>query len=501
MINLSTPSKKDISRIIEKFSEFLSEKLSFLNIKNFLRIFKALIYDKRFIITCIIIVLTIFGHLSSPAFYKFDWIEQRIKKQLENEFNIKLEFQKDAKYAMFPVPNFSFEKVKLFTNDKNPQQIGMIENLKIFLSYEKFFVKDKMNIQYIEIKDSQFSIYNENINSLKKYFDKEINKKKLTLLNSKVFFKDNSDEIYSILNIDKSVSYLDVETNHNILSLDGDIFNNPIELKIKNNFHTKNLNLILELSKLQKKLTKSFSYFEEKKNGEITISGIGDSHSFKYIFEDNKLKVESIKFVNNKYFLSGDFEFKPFTSKLNINFKNIDLLDLINKNSIYYGILRSGILFNENLNYSIKVHANEIKNHRKLKNLYLLLNFNQQKLNFNESSLTFKEILEMTISNSSYVNDLNGEYIFCDIIFSIIDSDKLYSYFQTKKQYRKKINQIKIEMKYDFLKNFLEINNIYIDDKTSDELKNFLNNFNLEKNVLKNRIDIKNFFNNFVELI
>ena len=35
-------------------------------------------------------------------------------------------------------------------------------------------------------------------------------------------------------------------------------------------------------------------------------------------------------------------------------------------------------------------------------------------------------------------------------------------------------------MKYDFLKIF-EINNIYIDDKTSDELKNFLNTFNLEK--------------------
>ena len=188
---------------------------------------------------------------------------------MENEYNIKLEFQKDAKYAMFPVPNFSFKKVKLSTNDKNSKEVGILENLTIFLSYDKFFVKDKMNIQDIKIKNSQFSIYDKNIDSLKFFFDNEINKKKLTILNSKIFFKDNSDEIYSILNINKSVSYLETETNLNHLRLNGDIFNNPIVLKIKNNFNIKYLNVILDFPKLQKKILMNSSYLGERKNGDF----------------------------------------------------------------------------------------------------------------------------------------------------------------------------------------------------------------------------------------
>ena len=501
MINLSTPSKKDISRIVEKFSTFLSGKLNFLNVKNFSRAFKALIFDKRFIITCAIIFFTTFAHLASPAFYKLDWIEQRIKKQLENEFNISLEFQENAKYSMFPVPNFSFKKVKLSTNDKNSKEVGILENLTIFLSYDKFFVKDKMNIQYIKIKNSQFSIYDKNIDSLKFFFDNEINKKKLTILNSKIFFKDNSDDIYSILNINKSVSYLETETNLNHLRLNGNIFNNPIVLKIKNNFNIKYLNVILDFPKLQKKILMNSSYLGERKNGDFLISGIGKNHSFKYIYDDNKLKIASDKNVNNSYVANGEFNFKPFTSKLNVRFKSLDLFDLVDQNNFFYGILRNGILFNENLNYTIEVHAEELKNHRKLKNLYLISNFNQQKLNFDDSSLTFEDILKLNISNSTYINDLNGEFFFCDIILDIIDSNKLYSYFQTKKKYRKKINKIKLEIKYNFLENFLMINNVYVDDETSEQIETFLNSFNSDKKVLKNRIDIKNFFNVLVELI
>ena len=45
------------------------------------------------------------------------------------------------------------------------------------------------------------------------------------------------------------------------------------------------------------------------------------------------------------------------------------------------------------------------------------------------------------------------------------------------------------------------INNVYVDDETSEQIETFLNSFNSDKKVLKNRIDIKNFFNVLVELI
>ena len=107
---------------------------------------------------------------------------------------------------MFPIPNFTFKKVKLYTPG-DLKEFAIIENFKIFLSFEKFFDKNKMNIQFIKIKNSQFSVYHKQIDSFINFFDKKINNKKLIILDSKIFFKDKSDEIYSLINL-KKVSHL-----------------------------------------------------------------------------------------------------------------------------------------------------------------------------------------------------------------------------------------------------------------------------------------------------
>ena len=55
MNKFSTPTKKDFLNFLNKFNEFLSNKLAFLTKKNFKQAFKNLIYDRRFIITILII--------------------------------------------------------------------------------------------------------------------------------------------------------------------------------------------------------------------------------------------------------------------------------------------------------------------------------------------------------------------------------------------------------------------------------------------------------------
>ena len=140
MINFSTFSKKDINKILKKFNIFLSDKFNSLSSINLKKNFNLFIYDKRFVITCLIILISVFAHLSTPAFYKPEWVQQKVKKQLEEEFNIIFSLNKKVEYAMFPIPNFT-SKSKIYA--LMIKKFAIIENFKIFLSFEKFFDNDK----------------------------------------------------------------------------------------------------------------------------------------------------------------------------------------------------------------------------------------------------------------------------------------------------------------------------------------------------------------------
>ena len=321
MINFSTPSKKDINKIFEKFSIFLSDKFNSLSSIDLKKNFNLFIYDKRFVITCLIILISVFAHLSTPAFYKPEWVKQKVKKQLEEEFNIIFSLNnKKVEYAMFPIPNFTFKKVKLYAPD-DTKEFAIIENFKIFLSFEKFFDNDKMNIQFIEIKNSQFSIYNKQLDSFINFFDKKINDKKLIILDSKIFFKDKSDEIYSLINLKKSESFVDEELKQNKLFVEGDIFNNNFKFKLKNNYLTKNLNLEISLPDLKKEITNKLNYLNKDKFGNLNLIGIGDNHSFNYSFNSKELKFENNEIINKSYILNSKTNFKPFFQIYLLNLK------------------------------------------------------------------------------------------------------------------------------------------------------------------------------------
>ena len=500
MIKLSTPSKKNIIRTLEKFNQFLSNNLNYLNIKNFNNIFFLFIYDRRFLITLSIIIISIFAHLSSPAFYKPEWLTKKIKKQLEDEFNITFVFNDNVKYSMFPVPNFAFKKVKLLSGDEDLKEFALLEDLKIYLSYKKFFDKEKLNIQYIKVKNSQFSLHDIHLKGLINFFDNKINKKKLTILKSKIFFKDEANEIFSILNINKSFSFFDELEEKNVLVLEGDIFNNPLKLVLNNNYVLKDLELEIDFPKLQKTFTNNFSYKDKKKYGKILLTSIGNNHSYKFDYEDKKLKFYSEEFSNNLYKLSGITYFNPFSTEIDMELKSIDLKKILSKDNFFYSILRSGIFLNENLNYKINLKSKDISNHRKLKYLSLNINYNQKEFNLNNSSIKFSDIATLNISDSAYINNNLNENFYADILIDIHNSKKLFSYFQTQKDFRKKIGNIKLQIIYDFLDDTFRVGEIKVDGKSSEEIENFIKNFNHERKLLNSRINIKNFFNEFIEL-
>ena len=273
--------------------------------------------------------------------------------------------------------------LNLFLNERD---LAQIELVKVYLTFSKFLDKNKMNIQNVVIKKAKFNFFKEDLKNLVNFFNKKINDKKITILNSKIFLKDEDEDIYSIISINKSQSiYNKIEAINN-LDVDGEIFNNSFKLNLKNNFLGSRSNLDLVFDKLNKKFVNYIDFKNKKIEGNLSYFDARKKYDTAYTFHNDILKFYSNEKVGDKTFYSGIINFSPFSSKLKINLKSINLKNLISNDSLFLEILKSNIFMNENLNFNIEVKSKNISNHRKLKNLNLNINYENQLLNFNQSN-------------------------------------------------------------------------------------------------------------------
>ena len=172
--------------------------------------------------------------------------------------------------------------------------------------------------------------------------------------------------------------------------------------------------------------------------------------------------------------------------------------NLLGNESLFLEILKSNIFANENLNFNIEVKSKNISDHRKLKDLILNINYENQSLNFDQSNFLLEDILKINLIESEFINS-KKQYFFGKFKIIIKDHLKLYRFFQTKKKYRKKINLIYVTIKYDFIKNKLILDELIIDEKTNENISNFIKRFNQDNELIENKVDLRNFFNSFIQ--
>ncbi|MDC3023100.1 hypothetical protein OA179_03570 [Candidatus Pelagibacter sp.] len=496
MFNLSFISKKNFLGFLNKVNFLLIDILNNLKFSNLKRLTRLFLIDKRVIITIIIIFFSVFIHLSTPAFYKDSFVKEIIKNQYDDEFNFKIEFSDELYYSIFPIPHFNFIDAKLIVEEK---EIAEIKSLKVYLTFSKFFHKNKMNIQKIFVKDAKFNLYKEDIKSSINFFNKKINEKKIVISNSKIFLKNEKDDIYSIISLNKSKSFYDSLELINKLDVNGEIFNNSFKFNLRNNFFEKKSEFDLVLNKLNKKFINKFNFSNETKVGIINYLDKGKKYDTNYTFDKETLKFNSEEKINDKPIYSGLINFSPFSSSLQVYRKNINLSKLFSNDSFLIEIMKSNIFANENLNFNINLKSKNVSDHRKLKDLELKINYENGILNFDQSNLLFEDILSIQLVNSEFKNTKNKQYITGNFKIFVKDHQNLFSFFQTKKQFRKKINEINFIVKYDFLRNKLSFEKLSIDNMSNEGTQYVMNLFNQENRVIKNRVDLRNFFNSVVE--
>ena len=132
-------------------------------------------------------------------------------------------------------------------------------------------------------------------------------------MNSKIFLKDEDEDIYSIISINKSQSIYDKIEDINNLDVDGEIFNNSFKLKLKNNFLDSRSNLDLVFDKLNKKFINDIDFKNKKIEGNLSYFDARKKYDTAYTFHNDILKFYSNEKVGDKTFYSGIINFSPFS--------------------------------------------------------------------------------------------------------------------------------------------------------------------------------------------
>jgi len=107
------------------------------------------------------------------------------------------------------------------------------------------------------------------------------------------------------------------------------------------------------------------------------------------------------------------------------------------------------------------------------------LNIIKGKINLNKTKLFNTKIgsLELNNGNIYFKNDILT--LNTDVMIDIHNTKELFSFLQTNKNFRKPINNILINLEYNFLTNQVDFNNLKINNKKgSDELLRILQLFN-----------------------
>ena len=475
-----------------KVSKF---KVAKSNISNF----------NKYLIGLIALLFLYLFYLSIPTLYNKTWVQNTIENKLINEFKINFSISSEISYEILPSPHFTIKNVKIINNSVDaPKELAEIKKLKIFISQKNLFDKDRLKIKRVLIDKANFSIQKSDFSYFNEFNKKKFSNKKINIRNSNIFFKNDDNETISIIKIPKSLIFYNEIKSRNQVNIIGEIFNIPFVLNLdKKIMSSQNISeLDINAKKLKLKINnKSQNNFNKIIDG-LNIFSITNSKLItKYKFENNLMSFESenSKIKNSDISYKGKLNMKPFSFIANIDLEKINLIKFFDINSIFLEIVKSKMLFNENVSTNISLNIDNNIDSKLFDSSKIVFNISNGKIDFNYSELINNKIGKLIIDESNlYLKD--DELIaYSEMSIKIKDSEKFFSLFQTPKKARKPIEKIFIRMEYNFFQDQIKVFNFKIDTiEPSDEVKSLINSFNGEKNNnLNNFIIGKSLFNRF----
>jgi len=449
----------------------------------------------KYIITVICILFTYIFYLLIPLLYDKNWVQNKIVSKLSTEFNISLGNSFDISYRILPKPHYLIRDSKT--------ALAEIKVLNVFISQNNFFNKDSIRISEVVIKEANFSLLSNDLKALYKNSENKFSTKKIKIDNNNIFFKNNLNEVISIIKISNAFYFFDEKNLFNLFDLNGEVFNIPFELNYQNII---NLQKKIEIKAPDLKLKIINKFFKKDKdsgNGINNIFILNSSINTKYSIKNQIAIFQSVdsRAFNSKISYNGQLAINPFNLNLKVNLDDYRISNLFKSNSIINEFIKSGLLFNENINVNALVDIKSEKKNKIFHEAKIELGILNGKISFDDSVFINKKIGLIEVSKSDLFLENDKLMLTANLSIDIKNTDNLYSFLSTNKRLRKNIKNIKLNIIYDFLSNEIVFKNIKVDDnEVSDQFMNIVEGFidNNSNNLIKSRKLLNELINLYV---
>jgi hypothetical protein len=459
-----------MKQIVKNFNKLINKTIFKLKNKTNNK-FHVSTFNK-YIITVICVLFAYIFYLLIPLLYDKNWLQNTIVSKLSTEFNINLSNSIDISYRILPKPHYLIRDSKT--------SLAEIKILNVFISQNNFFNKESTRINEVLIKEANFFLLSNNLKTFYENSENKFSKKKIKINNSNIFFKDNLNEVISIIKISNAFLFFDEENLFNLFDLNGEVFNFPFKLKYQNTIGSQKSIKIKAPDLKFKFKNKSFKIDEEQSGGINDISILNSSINTKYNIKDQVVVFQSgiSKIFNSKIDYNGQLAINPFDLNLKINLDDHSTSNLFAPNSVINEFIKSGLLFNENISVNTSANIKSTKKGEIFNEAKLKLRVLNGKISFDKSVFINNNIGLVKVSNSDLFLENDKLILTANLSINIKNSDRLYSFLNTNKRLRKDIKNIRLNIIYDFLSNEIVFKNIRIDEnKVSDQFYNIAEGF------------------------
>jgi len=438
----------------------------------------------KYLIAIIAILFIYIFYLLIPLLYDKNWVHDKIVTTLSAEFNINLSNSFDVSYRILPKPHYLIKDSKT--------ALGEIKVLNVFISYNNFFNKESIKISEVVIEKANFSLLNDNFQKLYSNSENRFSENKIKIHDSNIFFKNNLNEVVSIIKISNAFLFFDERDLFNLFDLKGEIFNIPFEFNYQNIINSQKKIRIKAPDLKMEVINEFFKKDKDSSDGINNISIFSSSINTKYNIKDQIVIFQSdaSRVYNSKIDYTGQLAINPFDLNLKINLYNYKISNLFTLNSILNEFIKSGLLFNENISVNTLINIKSTKKGEIFNEAKLKLRVLNGKINFDNSIFINNNIGLIEVSNSDLFLENDKLILTSNLSIDIKDANRLFSFLNTSKKSRKDIKNIKFNIIYDFLSNQIELKNIKINDNdVSSQFNNIAEGFidNNSNNLTKSR--------------
>jgi len=427
----------------------------------------------KYIIAIIVALFIYIFYLLIPLLYDKNWLQNKIVTQLSAEFNINLSNSFDISYRILPSPHYLIKDTKT--------TLAEIKGLNVYINQNNFFNKDNIEINEVVIEEANFFLLNDNLKMLYKNSEDKFSKKKIKINSSNIFFKNNLNEVISIIKIFNASLFFDEKNLLNLFELKGEIFNIPFEVNYQNIINSQKKIKVLAPDLKLEVVNEFFKIDKDLRSGINNISILNSSMNTKYSINDQIVIFQSdgSRVYDSKIDYNGQLTINPFDLNLKINLDNYKISNLFTPNSTIIEFIKSGLLFNKNISVRTLVNIKSEKKDEIFNEAKLKLRVLNGKISFDNTIFINNNIGLIKISNSDLFLENNKLILAANLSIDIKNTDRLFSFLNTNKRLRKNIKKIKLNVTYDFLSNQIELKNIKINDnEVSDQFLNIAEGFN-----------------------